>query len=50
MTIKLLLAATALAVSPVLAIAQCSGHQQVMTCAEGTQYDPDKNDCIVVTG
>ena len=51
MTIKTILAATALTLAPVLAFAQCSSHdRQVMTCAEGTVFDPETNTCQVITG
>jgi hypothetical protein len=51
MTIKTILAAAALTVTPMLAFAQCSSfhEQQVMTCAEGTVYDPDSNTCQVIS-
>lgn len=52
MTTKTLFAAAVLALTPVFAMAECSwGHeQQVMTCAEGSQYDAETNSCKVVTG
>lgn len=52
MTIKMLAAALALAVSPIVAMAGCSTHaeQQAMTCADGTVYDPATSTCKVVSG
>ncbi len=51
MTIKTVIAAAVLSLTPVLGFAYCSGHeQQVMTCTEGSVYDPDSNTCKVVTG
>jgi len=51
MTMKTIIAAAALSLSPMLAFAYCSGHQQqAMTCAEGSVYDPETNTCQVVTG
>lgn len=52
MTFKTLLTAAALTLtSTVSTFAACSGHsQQVMTCAEGSVYDPESNSCTVVSG
>lgn len=50
MKLKMILAAAALFVSPTLALAACSGHaDQVMTCAEGMQYDTATNTCKVMS-
>ncbi len=52
MTIKTLLAAAALTLSPALAMAACyEGHEkQAMSCADGTVYDTATNSCKVVSG
>ncbi len=53
MTTKTLFAAAVLALTPALAMAECSWgkhEQQAMTCADGTVYDADSNTCKVVTG
>ena len=51
MKLKTLLAALALTVAPAVAMAECFGdHQQVtMSCAEGTQWDADKQTCVPTT-
>lgn len=49
---KLLLAALVLAATPSLAIAACFGHGKedvVMSCAEGTDYDPETQTCVPST-
>ncbi|MCR8546325.1 carbohydrate-binding module family 14 protein [Salipiger sp. P9] len=51
MTIKTLLTAAALAVTPALAMATCPSKQEVtMTCAAGQMYDAATNSCKVVSG
>lgn len=51
MTLKMILTATALIVSPVLAMAECSGHvKQVMSCTDGMVYDAETGTCVVTTG
>jgi len=50
---KLTLAALALAVMPGLAMATCFGHekeQTAMTCAPGTVFDEDAQNCVPTTG
>ena len=37
-----------LALLPGLAAAQCGHERQAMSCAEGTQYDPETSTCIPV--
>ena len=51
MTVKTVLAAAALALTPMLATAQCFGEaheQQAMTCAEGHVFDAESNSCVVI--
>ena len=50
MTIKTLLAAAALAFTPMLATAQCSHleEQTAMSCAEGYVHDAETNSCVVI--
>lgn len=51
MTMKTLIAAAALALSPALAFAACSDHaEQVMTCADGMTYDANSKACVVMSG
>lgn len=56
MTLKTLTAAFALLALPSLALAEgCSSHStgmdQAMSCAEGSQFDPQTGTCVpVVTG
>jgi hypothetical protein len=52
MTIKTLLTTAALVLAPAMAAqAACSGHsQQAMSCGEGSQWNADKGECVVVTG
>jgi hypothetical protein len=50
MTIKTFLTAAALIAAPVLASACPSHEEQVMSCAEGSVYNPVTNACTVVTG
>lgn len=51
MTLKMILAATAFMVSPVLAMADCAGHvKQVMSCTDGMVYDAESGSCVVTTG
>lgn len=51
MTIKTLLAAAALTLTPVLGFAQCSGghSEAAMSCAEGTVYDAASGTCVKVS-
>lgn len=53
MTIKTLVSAALLVAAPTFAFAQCSsGHHDekvVMSCADGTVYDAEKNECVVMT-
>lgn len=53
MTLRTLVAAAALAVSPVLAGAQCAGDhakadQQAMSCLPGTAWDAETGLCLPV--
>lgn len=49
---KALLTAALITLSSTLPVfAACNGHsEQVMTCAEGSEYDPTTGTCKVVTG
>ena len=51
MKLRMLLTTTVLALAPALpAIAACSGHErQVMSCAQGSQYDEAKGECVVIS-
>lgn len=50
MKIKTLLAALVLAAAPGLAGAACwSGHETVMSCADGQVYDSETRSCVPVT-
>lgn len=50
---KLLLAVLALAAAPSFAMAACIGDHNkeeiVMSCADGTVYDPETQTCVVST-
>ena len=51
MKVKVLVTSALLATMPALAFAACSGHEkQVMTCADGSEYDAASGSCKVVTG
>ena len=46
---KIALTAIILAISPVLAAAQCAGShsdQQAMSCVTGMQWDPETRSCV----
>lgn len=48
---KIALTALILAISPVIAVAQCPGShgdQQAMTCMSGTQWDPESQSCVPI--
>lgn len=49
MTIRLSLAALALALIPSLAVAQCPGHSSTSasSCMEGHVWDPVKGTCVL---
>lgn len=51
---KTLIATLALTLLPGLAMAQCFGHaakeETAMTCAPGTVYDEDAQNCVPTTG
>lgn len=50
MKAKLQLAILALALLPGAAFAQCSHSQDiVMSCADGTQYDPETQSCVPIS-
>ena len=52
MKLKMLLTTTALVLAPALAAnAACyGGHEkQAMSCAEGSQYDEAKGECVVIS-
>ncbi|XDA99899.1 carbohydrate-binding module family 14 protein [Sulfitobacter sp. LCG007] len=50
MTIKTLAVSLALSLTPLLAAADCIGHErQVMNCAEGTAYDTATGTCVAVS-
>ncbi|WP_306005581.1 chitin-binding domain-containing protein [Aquicoccus porphyridii] len=47
---KLTLAVVALVLAPGLASAMCSkSHDQAMTCAEGSVYNPETGSCVPQT-
>ena len=48
---KILLTALTLAVLPFAAVAQCagSGHEQAMSCMEGTMLNPETGICEPIT-
>ncbi|MWD30045.1 adenylosuccinate lyase [Aquicoccus sp. SCR17] len=52
MTLKTLLAAAVLTLSPVIAGATCSAHKdQAMSCADGLVWDAETSSCVQqVTG
>lgn len=49
---RILVVSAILALSPVLAHADCSWHQEqvVMTCADGLVYDEEAKDCVKPVG
>ncbi|QRF67066.1 hypothetical protein [Ponticoccus alexandrii] len=50
MTIKTLLAATTLTLTPLLAHAECwHDRQAAMSCADGTTYSEDSKSCVPVS-
>ena len=49
MKIATLIATIALALSPGLAAAMCSGHPVKMTCADGQVFDDETRSCVPVT-
>lgn len=50
MTIKTLLAAAALTLTPLLAQAECYHERQAaMSCADGTVYSDDSKTCVPVS-
>ncbi|WP_172294406.1 adenylosuccinate lyase [Pseudoruegeria sp. HB172150] len=49
---RTLIVAAVLALTPMVAAAECSFHKEeiVMTCVDGTVYDAQSRSCVKVTG
>ena len=49
---RILIVSAVLALTPVLAQAQCSWHQEqaAMSCAEGMVYDAEAKACVKIVG